>query len=373
MKKKVVVIVLVCFLIATIGGLLWYVYYTRSYVSSNAVFVKSDSLTYLSFPLSGKIEKIYVKEGEKIRKGELLAKLDNKRLILQKNALEAQKKALENKIGADEIEKNKIQNDIATKINLIKVEKNKLAKNVEALTYAIAAMKVKEEKLKEDYVKFKKLYLKKKVSKEKFLNVKTAYFALREEINSQTAKLSALKLNDKSLDMKLKLTLNAMKEVNRLQKAVEAQKEDLKALNEKIAVVKKNIKDSYIYAPFDGRVAKKFASDKEVLPAGMKVLSVVNLKDLYVLDLLEETKLKGVKKGCKVRIHIDATDKDYEGVVSDILPASAATFALIPRDISSGEFTKLAQRFYVRIKFKKLPKDVLVGMSGEVEIKRMEK
>jgi len=65
--------------------------------------------------------------------------------------------------------------------------------------------------------------------------------------------------------------------------------------------------------------------------------------------------------------------KDFDGVVSKILPASAATFALVPRDISSGEFTKLAQRFYVRIRFNKLPKDVKVGMSGEVKIEKCNK
>ena len=143
---------------------------------------------------------------------------------------------------------------------------------------------------------------------------------------------------------------------------------ELKALNEKLSLINQNIKNSYIYSPIDGVVAKKFANNDEVIDAGMKVLSVVNPKDLYVLDLLEETKLKGIKPGCKAIIHIDALDRDYEGTVSEILPASAATFALVPRDISSGEFTKLAQRFYVRIKFDKVPDDVLVGMSGEIQI-----
>jgi membrane fusion protein (multidrug efflux system) len=118
----------------------------------------------------------------------------------------------------------------------------------------------------------------------------------------------------------------------------------------------------------NGKIAKKFANADEVANTGSKILSIVDPKDLYVLVLLEETKLKGVKKGNYVKIHIDATDRDYGGYVNKILPASAATFALVPRDISSGEFTKLAQRFYVRIRFKKIPDDVLVGMSGEVEI-----
>jgi len=53
------------------------------------------------------------------------------------------------------------------------------------------------------------------------------------------------------------------------------------------------------------------------------------------------------------------------------LPASAATFALAPRDISAGEFTKVAQRIPVRIRITDGPLDKLhVGLGGEVEIER---
>ncbi|MEJ2033957.1 MAG: hypothetical protein P8Y63_13185, partial [Deltaproteobacteria bacterium] len=57
----------------------------------------------------------------------------------------------------------------------------------------------------------------------------------------------------------------------------------------------------------------------------------------------------------------------------DVLPTSAATFAMAPRDISAGEFTKVAQRIPVRIAITKGDISLLrIGMGGEVEIKRME-
>ena len=49
------------------------------------------------------------------------------------------------------------------------------------------------------------------------------------------------------------------------------------------------------------------------------------------------------------------------------MPVSASTFSLVPRDIASGEFTKLDQRFIVKIKIPYNPK-VRIGMSGEVKI-----
>ncbi|ACM93776.1 putative protein [Nautilia profundicola AmH] len=370
MKKKIALITFIALILLGVYGLYKYIVFNKNYAESNAVFVKSDSLTFLSFKLPGKIEKIYVKEGENVKKGELLAKLETKELEIQKKELLANIKALEDKIKATVIQKNKLSSDIDTNLKLLNNEKLKLQKNIEAMAFAIDAMRYKLDKLKNDYKKFQKLYKQGKISKEKYDSVKVAYYSLKDQISSQERKFDALQLENNTLELKIKLALNNKKEIQRLQKSIEAQQNQLKGLNEKLALINTNIQNSYIYSPINGRVAKKFANDNEVLDAGMKVLSVVNPKDLYVLDLLEETKMKGIKPGCKVKIHIDALDKDFDGYVSEILPASAATFALVPRDISSGEFTKLAQRFYVRIKFDKIPDGVLVGMSGEVEIAR---
>ncbi len=53
-----------------------------------------------------------------------------------------------------------------------------------------------------------------------------------------------------------------------------------------------------------------------------------------------------IKIGNTVVIKLDAIgDQEYSGKVISILPASASTFSLVPRDIASGEFTKLDQRF----------------------------
>ena len=84
MKKKIAIFIFIVLLVISVIGLYKYIEFNKHYVSSNAVFVKSDSLTFLSFKLPGKIEKIYVNEGDSVKKGELLAKLDTKNLEIQK-------------------------------------------------------------------------------------------------------------------------------------------------------------------------------------------------------------------------------------------------------------------------------------------------
>jgi len=373
MKKKLALFIFIVILGISVYVLIKYINFNKNYSSSNAVFVKSDSLTFLSFKIPGKIEKIYKNEGDDVKKGELLAKLETKELEIQKKELQSSIKALENKIEATKIQKEKLLVDIKDNEELIKSQLNKLQKLIEAKAFGIDAKRYKLQKLKKDYKKFKRLYLQGKISEEKYENVKTAYFALRDEIKADEKSLESMFDDKKALEIKLHMAKNAKKEIKRLEFVIISAKKNLDSLKEKLKLIEQKIVDSYLYSPIDGKVAKKLVNENEIVNAGMRVLSVVNPKDLYVLDLLEETKLKGIASGCEAKIHIDALNKDFDGVVSKILPASAATFALVPRDISSGEFTKLAQRFYVRIKFKEIPKDVLVGMSGEVVIKKCKK
>ena len=369
-KNKIVLSIFIIAIVITLILLGKYIYFINHYVSSDAVFVKSDSLTNLSFKIPGKIEQIYVNEGDNIKKGETLAKLDTKDLNIKKNELIKNINSLNEKIKATIIQKDKLAFDINKNISLIKEKIKKLKNLIKAKEFEIKAKEFKLDKLKRDYLRFKRLFSENKISKEKYESVKTAYFAFLNELNANKLQLKSMYNDLDMLKIKLQIALNATKEIKKLSKVINSMKFKLKACEDELALINQNIKDSFIYAPFNGKVAKKFANNNEVVPAGKIVLSVVNLKDVYVLDLLEEKKLKDIKAGCKTTIHIDALDKDFDGYVSKILPASAATFAILPRDISSGEFTKLPQRFYVRIRFNKLPKDVKVGMSGEVTIEK---
>ncbi len=373
MKRNIIISIFLILILATLYALYKYISFTNHYVSSDAVFVKSDTLTNLSFKFPGKIDKIYVNEGDKIKKGEILAKLDTTDLKIEKKELIQNINALNNKIKATIIQKKKLINDINDSINITKVKIDKLKNLIKAKKYTIKAKEIKLQKMKKDYLRFKRLFDQNKISREKYENVKTSFLAFQNEIKADKKVLNSMYDDLKELNLTLQINQNNKKDIQKLTKLIKSMIFQNNALKEKLALINQNIKESYIYAPFNGIVAKKFANADEIVPAGKMILSVVNLKNVYVLDLLEEKKLKGIKKGCKVKIHIDALDKDFNGYVSKILPASAATYAILPRDISSGEFTKLQQRFYVRIRFDKVPRGIKVGMSGEVTINKCKK
>jgi membrane fusion protein (multidrug efflux system) len=119
-------------------------------------------------------------------------------------------------------------------------------------------------------------------------------------------------------------------------------------------------------------VARRFVSLGDVVAKGQAVFALVDPGDVFAVALLEENKLKGVVAGAKVDLTLDAyPKKHFLGEVQEVMPASAATFSLVPRDISAGEFTKVAQRIPVRIAITEGDLTLLrVGLGGEVEIKR---
>src|SRR5437667_4558975 len=74
---------------------------------------------------------------------------------------------------------------------------------------------------------------------------------------------------------------------------------------------------------------------------------------LYVTANLEETRRPGEAPGNPVELYLDAFDRPFRGRVVWINKPYGAQFALMPRNVVSGEFTKVVQRVPVRIAIEK--------------------
>lgn len=74
--------------------------------------------------------------------------------------------------------------------------------------------------------------------------------------------------------------------------------------------------------------------------------------DKWIVANYKETQLKEMRVGQKVKISVDAFgDREFTGHVESFSPASGASFALLPPDNATGNFTKITQRVPVKIVF----------------------
>jgi membrane fusion protein (multidrug efflux system) len=117
-----------------------------------------------------------------------------------------------------------------------------------------------------------------------------------------------------------------------------------------VAASELELSHTYVRAPFDGVVARRNVQLGMYVTAGTSMISVIPLPHVYVLANYKENQLANVREGQPVDVSVDMyPGQALQGTVSSIAPASGSTFALLPADNASGNFTKVAQRMSVRI------------------------
>jgi membrane fusion protein (multidrug efflux system) len=290
MKKKIALVIFGVLIILSLGALIKYINYNENYVSSDAGFIKTDSLTYLSFKVDGKINYLPFISGDKVKKDELIASLETKELNTTLNKIKFNILSLQNKIDSMQIQKEKLINEIKLNSNLNENQLKILDKKIEANRFNINSMQVELKKLKDDYERYSFLYKRKKVSKNEYETFKTNYNSMQFKLKSAKKNLDALILSKNNLLIKQKLIQNQKNNVKKLSKTIESLIASKNAMQKEAKLIKEKIEDSFIYAPFNGVIAKKFVNNYAVIKKGQNIVALVNKKDIYVGVFLEETK-----------------------------------------------------------------------------------
>ncbi len=127
----------------------------------------------------------------------------------------------------------------------------------------------------------------------------------------------------------------------------EREKAGINAAIAQVERLKADLEDSILKAPRRGRVLYRLAEPGEVLPAGGKVLTIVDLADVYMTLFLPETVAGKVAIGADVRIVLDARpDLVIPAKVSFISPRAQFT----PKEVETRtEREKLMFRIKARI------------------------
>ncbi len=124
----------------------------------------------------------------------------------------------------------------------------------------------------------------------------------------------------------------------------------VKAAKATLDLARLQVSYATILAPIDGVVSKKSVNVGDLVAAGQPLMAVASTTSIWVTANLKETQIGNVRVGQPVDIKVDAYPRaKFTGKVESIASATGATFALIPPDNASGNFTKVVQRVPVRI------------------------
>jgi HlyD family secretion protein len=114
-----------------------------------------------------------------------------------------------------------------------------------------------------------------------------------------------------------------------------------------VAKAQSRITDATLTSPVLGRVLYRLAEPGEVLPSGGKVLTLVNLEDVYMEIFLPSNQAAAIKTGAEARIKVDfEPNRTAAGYVSFVSPEAQFT----PKEVETkSEREKLMFRVKIQV------------------------
>ena len=136
--------------------------------------------------------------------------------------------------------------------------------------------------------------------------------------------------------------------------AIDIQEKQLRAqihaAEAQVALASDNLLYTRILSPADGLVGQRQVRLGQFVNVGTQVIAVLPLPNLWVTANYKETQMTNVRVGQPARVTVDAfPDLKLTGRVDSWSPGTGSTFALLPPDNATGNFTKVVQRVPVKI------------------------
>jgi membrane fusion protein, multidrug efflux system len=105
-----------------------------------------------------------------------------------------------------------------------------------------------------------------------------------------------------------------------------------------------------IVSPVAGQLSERGSLPGEYVTPGTKIGMIVPLPHVWVVANFRESQIAHMRPGQSAQITVDSVPGTrFRGTVDSLEPASGALQALLPPDNATGNFTKVAQRFAVKV------------------------
>lgn len=364
-------------------GLVPYVRYRLSHSLTDDAFVESH-LTHLGAQTPGLITRVLVEERDAVKAGQLLAEIDPEphrravelatakrvkaegELDLERSTWERLEHEYPRKVAAAKADVAFAEAGVTqakTELEVVRVDVDKAVREAEA---AVAAARATLVKAAEDATRYERLFKEEAVPKVKWEDAVKAHATAEAEVKTAEAKLDRARSNRRKVTIaeqtvevatsrrnkageELRLAELGRLAVDEAALKVKVLEREVEQAKRSEATVRTQLEYCRIVAPFDGVVVKRYRNPGDHAPLGSPIVSMYDPDLVYVTAYLEEDRLAGVAPGNAVSLRLDAFPRPLSGRVVWVGQATGANFALVPRDVSSGEFTKVPQRVPVRI------------------------
>jgi membrane fusion protein (multidrug efflux system) len=338
-RKRRVIVPLLLLVALGGGGVYGYRWWTvgRFVITTDDAYVQADTTTIAS-KVSGYIESVPVEDHQRVKQGDLLARIDDGDYKLAVDAA-----------------KGRVDTQAAT---LARIDRQ-----IDAQRAAVDQARAQIDSAKAEAQRADSAFT-------RASTLAASDFGSKAQLDQARADRDRAQAAVKAAQSAL---AGAEANVGVLQaQALEAQrtKDELQTA---LAKAQRDLSFTEIRAPVDGVVGNRAAQVGQLVQPGTRLMAVVPLDTVRVDANFKETQLERLKPGQEVEVIADAyPDRPIIGHVESVSPASGAQFSLLPPENATGNFTKIVQRLPVRIA---LPPQVAEegllrpGMSVEVGVR----
>jgi membrane fusion protein (multidrug efflux system) len=282
--------------------------------STDDAYVRADQIT-ISSHIAGYVETIPVQDNETVRRGQLVATIrdDDYRAIVARAAaaLEAAQSAV----------------DVLSGQAILQTQK---------IAAAAAEVRSAEAVLKQSRLQHAR--------QRGLVGDGTTSQRELEAAEADDARLSA-SLEEKTAE------LGAAKQLLEVihTQGLEAQ-QAVKTEEAALELAQINLGYTRIVSPASGQLSERASLPGEYVTVGTKIGLVVPLPNVWVVANFRESQMAHMYPGQAAVVTVDSVPGTrFHGTVDSFGPASGALQALLPPDNATGNFTKIAQRFAIKV------------------------
>lgn len=275
----------------------------------------------ISSKVTGRLEKLKIQEGQKVKKRQILAEVERLPLLLN---LKQQKSELKIAQKSYELTKAKYQNALkSVEIKLKSINKAKVSVYDKKITYENMnrTLKNKQKLFEIGGISVSDL----ESIKAKHTSLKTEYLHAKSDLQIQMVGYRDQDIISEGYKVPKdkKKRLEIIKKIN-----TKIERAELSASLAKIDQAKKSLestnimlRETYIRSPIDGIIASKNMEAGEMIKADSTIGVVIDISKVFVSFNISERDLINIKQNQKVNFSVDALDnKSFTGTIKRITP-----------------------------------------------------
>jgi len=342
----------------------------------------------IAFKSPGRLAQLTVREGDAVRKGQLVARLDQEPLLAQRARLQAMLQAAESRLTQlrTEIERQRqsVEAQIAQSHAALEQAEARLRmllagarpQEIEQARAALARAQTEYQKAARDWDRAQALYAKEDISRADHDQFLARYEAAQAAQRQAEQQLSLVLEGPRREDIDiargqvaqaraaLQLAEAARLDLKLRQQQIPMREAEVAQVRAELAFNRTQLDDTVALSPIDGVVLSESAEVGEVIAAGATVLTIGDLDRPWLRGYIREQDLGRVKLGAPVRVRTDSyPGKVYRGRLSFI--ASKAEFT--PKQIQTPEErVKLVYR--IKIDVENPGRELKANMPADAEI-----